>query len=93
MFIHDSQLRGNIPNWDKIDEMVENFDMTRKKHLIAEVLSGGEKRKLSVILALMGDSKVICLRYVHYTNIISYFVIEWSIFKKNCIILNCLSLL
>ena len=51
----------NCPSWrvkDEIDRMIKCIGLTDKRHTQARALSGGMKRKLSVGIALIGDSKV-----------------------------------
>ena len=51
----------NCPSWrvkDEIDRMIECIGLTDKRHTQARALSGGMQRKLSVGIALIGDSKV-----------------------------------
>ncbi|CAF1139071.1 unnamed protein product, partial [Brachionus calyciflorus] len=55
-----SSLKENF-NSNEIDEMLEFINLTDKKHVLAKNLSGGMKRKLSVAIAFIGDSKVIVL--------------------------------
>ena len=63
----------NCPSWrvkDEIDRMIECIGLTDKRHTQARALSGGMKRKLSVGIALIGDSKVhvaSCLSVLTYT--------------------------
>ena len=44
-----------------IDAKLDELGLSEKKEAIATTLSGGQKRKLSVAIALMGDSKVVFL--------------------------------
>jgi len=51
----------NCPSWrvkDEIERMIECIGLTDKRHTQVRALSGGMKRKLSVGIALIGDSKV-----------------------------------
>jgi len=60
----------NCPSWrvkDEIDRMIECIGLTDKRHTQARALSGGMKRKLSVGIALIGDSKV----HVHVASCLS----------------------
>lgn len=41
--------------------MLEEIDLTDVKHLLSRKLSGGQKRKLSVAIAMIGNSKIILL--------------------------------
>ena len=44
-----------------VDAMLEEVNLSSKKHAYANTLSGGQKRKLQLIIALYSDSKVILL--------------------------------
>lgn len=46
---------------EKIDSVLKDIDLFHKKHYYARNLSGGQKRKLCVAMAFLGDSKVILL--------------------------------
>ena len=51
----------NCPSWrvkGEVDRMIECIGLTDKRYTQARALSGGMKRKLSVGIALIGDSKV-----------------------------------
>ena len=55
-------LKGVTKNINsQIDEVLKDIDLYHKKNYIAKNLSGGQKRKLCVALAFIGDSKVILL--------------------------------
>jgi ATP-binding cassette subfamily A (ABC1) protein 3 len=41
--------------------MLEDIDLTDQKNQLSKSLSGGQKRKLSVAIALIGDSKIVML--------------------------------
>uniref|UniRef100_G1Q3H8 ABC transporter domain-containing protein n=1 Tax=Myotis lucifugus TaxID=59463 RepID=G1Q3H8_MYOLU len=45
----------------EIDRMLSAFNLIEKRNAFSASLSGGMKRKLSVIIALIGDSKVVIL--------------------------------
>ena len=44
-----------------IEETVEKFNLDSKQHTLAANLSGGQKRKLQLAIALLGDSKLVLL--------------------------------
>jgi ATP-binding cassette subfamily A (ABC1) protein 3 len=44
-----------------VQEMIELVGLTEKKNALSAALSGGQKRKLSIGIALLGDSKVVFL--------------------------------
>lgn len=46
---------------EQVTKMLEDIDLTVQKDQLAKTLSGGQKRKLSVAIALIGDSKVVML--------------------------------
>ena len=41
--------------------MIQEVGLVEKTHILSSQLSGGQKRKLSVAIALIGDSKVVFL--------------------------------
>ncbi|XP_069425894.1 phospholipid-transporting ATPase ABCA3-like [Ovis canadensis] len=45
----------------EINKMLLSFDLIEKRDALSKSLSGGMKRKLSIIIALIGDSKVVIL--------------------------------
>ncbi|ELK12129.1 ATP-binding cassette sub-family A member 3 [Pteropus alecto] len=45
----------------EIDRMLSTFNLLEKQNAFSESLSGGMKRKLSISIALLGDSKVVIL--------------------------------
>ena len=46
-----------------VGSLLEDIQLTDKSHVQSKALSGGMKRKLSVLLALIGGSKVRLVRY------------------------------
>ena len=44
-----------------VNDIIAEIDLTDKAGVIAKNLSGGQKRKLSVGIALIGDPKIIFL--------------------------------
>ena len=44
-----------------IDEQIQSIDLTEKRRVLAMNLSGGQKRKLSLAIALIGGSKIVML--------------------------------
>ena len=57
------EFKGVDPNtkWEKIDKIMKDIDVWDHKDTISKDLSGGNKRKLSVALALVADSKLVVL--------------------------------
>lgn len=45
----------------EIDRVVANCDLESKHHALAKTLSGGQKRKLQLAMALAGGSRVCCI--------------------------------
>lgn len=45
----------------RVDKLIYEVELVNEQHQLASTLSGGQKRKLSVAIALIGDSKVIML--------------------------------
>jgi ATP-binding cassette subfamily A (ABC1) protein 3 len=52
---------GAISKKAEIDELIENVGLNEYRNTMAKNLSGGSKRKLSVAIALCGNSKFILL--------------------------------
>ena len=50
---------ASIPN--AVTEIIKDVDLVEKTDIPSKSLSGGQKRKLSVGIALIGDPKVIFL--------------------------------
>lgn len=46
---------------DSVSDIIKNVGLTEKVNTQSKQLSGGQKRKLSVAIALLGDSKVVIL--------------------------------
>ncbi len=44
-----------------VDKMIAEVGLNEKKHARSATLSGGQKRKLSLAIALIGDSKIVVL--------------------------------
>jgi ABC-type multidrug transport system ATPase subunit len=43
---------------DEVEKVMKDIDLTSKANTLAGKLSGGQKRKLSIGIALIGDPKV-----------------------------------
>lgn len=55
-----SKLKENFDDTE-IDKMLEIINLSDKKHALSRTLSGGMKRKLSVAIAFIGNSKIVIL--------------------------------
>ena len=44
-----------------IQDILENFNLDAKRNTQAKDLSGGQKRKLQLAIALLGDAKIVLL--------------------------------
>ena len=56
-----SIFKGSKYKNEEINKLINDFGLNKKRHTIVENLSGGQKRKLSIAIALIGESKVIFL--------------------------------
>ncbi|CAG8532061.1 7256_t:CDS:10 [Ambispora leptoticha] len=58
-----ARLRGVSPKMEKqaVEHALEQVELTKLKTRLTKSLSGGEKRRLSIAIALTGDSKVLFL--------------------------------
>ena len=58
-----SSFKGTPPELieGQVKHMLEEIDLVEVKNQLAKTLSGGQKRKLSVAIAMIGNSKVIML--------------------------------
>lgn len=55
------EIKGNRVDMDEINQLLTNLELEEKKDSLSEFLSGGQKRKLCIALALIGNSKLILL--------------------------------
>ena len=55
------QIKGSKVNHQEILELITKIELLPKKDALCSTLSGGQKRKLCIALALIGDSKIILL--------------------------------
>ena len=55
------QIKGSKVNHQEINELIAKIDLAQKKNALCSTLSGGQKRKLCIALALIGNSKIILL--------------------------------
>ena len=56
-----SELKGSRANVAEINDLIERIQLTEKRDALCNTLSGGQKRKLCIALALIGNSKLILL--------------------------------
>ena len=59
LFNFQGMPEASIPN--AVTEIIKDVDLVEKTDIPSKSLSGGQKRKLSVGIALIGDPKVIFL--------------------------------
>ena len=59
--IYMIELKGAEKDTLQIDTFINKIDLTSKKNAICQTLSGGEKRKLCIALALIGNSQLVLL--------------------------------
>ena len=55
---------------EETNSLLQDLDLDKKRNVQAKKLSGGMRRKLSVLLALIGKAKVIKIRKNIYNNYI-----------------------
>jgi len=55
------EIKGSRSNKFEIEEFIRNIELEDKKNSLCKTLSGGQKRKLCVALALIGNSQIILL--------------------------------
>ena len=55
------RIKGSKINRNEIEELINKIDLTPKRNALCSTLSGGQKRKLCIALALIGDSQIILL--------------------------------
>jgi ATP-binding cassette subfamily A (ABC1) protein 3 len=55
------KIKGSKINKQEIDELINKIELYPKKKALCKTLSGGQKRKLCIALALIGGSKIILL--------------------------------
>ena len=56
-----SEIKGKKVNSEEINDLLQQLDLEDKRYSLAKTLSGGQKRKLCISLALIGRSKFILL--------------------------------
>ena len=59
--IYMSGIKGKKVNKEEINDLINKLDLNEKKYDLAKNLSGGQKRKLCIALALIGNSKLVLL--------------------------------
>ena len=55
------KIKGSQVNQQEINELITKIDLAPKRTALCKTLSGGQKRKLCIALALIGNSKIILL--------------------------------
>ena len=55
------RIKGSAINQAEIEDLIEKIELAPKKNALCRTLSGGQKRKLCIALALIGNSKIILL--------------------------------
>ena len=55
------EIKGESANMAEINQLITKIDLVDKKDAITSTLSGGQKRKLCIALAITGNSKLILL--------------------------------
>ena len=52
-------IKKNIDRLEKIDKLLTKFELDNVQHIKAKYLSGGQKRKLVICMALIGEPKIL----------------------------------
>ena len=55
------KIKGSKINKQEIKELIDKIELTSKKDALCSTLSGGQKRKLCIALALIGGSQIVLL--------------------------------
>ena len=55
------EIKGNVVDKMEIDDLLSSLELLEKKDCLSGTLSGGQKRKLSIALAMISNSKLILL--------------------------------
>ena len=55
------EIKGSQVNLQEINDLIYRIDLAQKKDALCGTLSGGQKRKLCIALALIGNSRIILL--------------------------------
>jgi len=55
------EIREKVIEQEKIEKLINEFGFKDKRNCLCGTLSGGQKRMLSIALALLGDPKIILL--------------------------------
>ena len=61
MFAAFKGVKGRAAIQDEVNKMINAVGLTEKRHVASKLLSGGQKRKLSVGIAFIGGSRVVFL--------------------------------
>ena len=55
------EIKGSQIDLQEINDLINKIDLAQKKNALCKTLSGGQKRKLCIALALIGNSRIILL--------------------------------
>ena len=69
-----SEIKGKKVNMEEINNLINQLNLNDKKFDLAKNLSGGQKRKLCIALALIGKSKLVLLDEPQ---------LEWMLLQRN----------
>ncbi|VDK56476.1 unnamed protein product [Gongylonema pulchrum] len=54
-------MKGRVWKIEEADDLLQRLNLTNKAHVYGQYLSGGQKRKLSLAIALIGGSELVML--------------------------------